>query len=57
VSVYKDRPWLGLYRDGAPPDIEQEHSSMLELFRATVARNSSSIEEYSCSMSGGAPSR
>jgi long-chain acyl-CoA synthetase len=43
VSVYKDRPWLGLYRDGAPPDIEQEYSSMLELFRATVARNNEAV--------------
>jgi long-chain acyl-CoA synthetase len=43
VSVYTDRPWLSLYRDGAPPDIEQEHATMLELFRATVARDSAAV--------------
>ncbi len=43
MSVYTDRPWLGLYRDGAPSDIEQDHATMLELFRATVARNSEAV--------------
>jgi long-chain acyl-CoA synthetase len=40
VSAYTDRPWLALYRDGAPPDLEQDHADMLSLFRATLARNS-----------------
>ena len=43
MSLYTDRPWLELYREGTPADLEQEHSTMLELFRATVARNGSAV--------------
>ncbi|WP_028927498.1 class I adenylate-forming enzyme family protein [Pseudonocardia acaciae] len=38
MTVYTDRPWLGRYTDGLPADITADHATMLELFRASVAR-------------------
>ena len=30
--TYEDRPWLALYRNDVPPDIDVEHPTMLEMF-------------------------
>jgi long-chain acyl-CoA synthetase len=38
MSVYDERPWLKLYGEGLPHDIELEHESMLAAFRQTVQR-------------------
>jgi long-chain acyl-CoA synthetase len=38
VSAYTSRPWLARYREGQPADLEPEFGSMLELFRASLAR-------------------
>jgi len=38
-SAYASRPWLALYPDGLPASITPEHTSMLSLFAATVARD------------------
>jgi long-chain acyl-CoA synthetase len=38
VSVSADRPWLSLYDNGRPPDITPDYSTMLEMFRAALAR-------------------
>jgi len=38
MSSYSDRPWLTLYPAGQPADIVSEHSTMLEMFRASVRR-------------------
>jgi long-chain acyl-CoA synthetase len=37
-SVYDERPWLALYAEGQPADIEPEHASALAMFDATVRR-------------------
>jgi long-chain acyl-CoA synthetase len=37
-SVYRDKPWLGRYRAGQPDSIAPEYGTMLEAFRASVAR-------------------
>jgi long-chain acyl-CoA synthetase len=37
-SVYRDKPWLARYRAGQPDSITPEHGTMLEAFRASVAR-------------------
>jgi long-chain acyl-CoA synthetase len=37
VSAYDERPWLSLYAQGRPHEIELEHESILEAFRRTVA--------------------
>jgi long-chain acyl-CoA synthetase len=37
-SVYRDRPWLARYRAGQPGNITPEYGTMLEAFRASVAR-------------------
>jgi long-chain acyl-CoA synthetase len=37
-SVYRDKPWLARYRAGQPDSIAPEHGTMLEAFRASVAR-------------------
>ena len=34
---YTDRPWLALYPEGTPSDIEAEHATALEVFDAAVA--------------------
>jgi len=37
VSAYDERPWLSLYAEGRPNEIELEHESILEAFGRTVA--------------------
>jgi long-chain acyl-CoA synthetase len=37
-SVYRDKPWLARYRPGQPNSITPEYGTMLEAFRASVAR-------------------
>src|SRR5919206_2980080 len=39
MSVYDERPWLSLYDDEVPADLELEHDSALEMFRASVERD------------------
>ena len=39
MSVYDERPWLSLYDDEVPADLELEHESGLEMFRASVERD------------------
>jgi len=39
MSVYDERPWLSLYDDEVPADLELEHQSALEMFRASVERD------------------
>jgi long-chain acyl-CoA synthetase len=36
MSVYDQRPWLGLYAPGVPHEIELEHDSMLAAFTRTA---------------------
>jgi len=38
MTTYTGRPWTNLYSDGCPPDITPDHSTMLELFSASVTR-------------------
>jgi long-chain acyl-CoA synthetase len=38
MSTHTDRPWLALYDDGAPPEIELEHASALAMFDRAVQR-------------------
>jgi long-chain acyl-CoA synthetase len=38
LSSYADRPWLQLYDEGKPSDIEVEHDTALAMFRAGVER-------------------
>jgi long-chain acyl-CoA synthetase len=38
MSVYDERPWLSLYDEDLPADLELEHQSGLEMFRASVER-------------------
>jgi long-chain acyl-CoA synthetase len=35
--VYEERPWLSLYAEGRPHEIELEHESILEAFERTAA--------------------
>ena len=42
-SVYRDKPWLARYRSGQPGSIMPEHGTMLEAFRASVARVPDSV--------------
>ncbi len=37
-SPYRDKPWLARYRAGQPDSIAPEYATMLEAFRASVAR-------------------
>jgi long-chain acyl-CoA synthetase len=37
-SAYRDKPWLARYRPGQPDSITPEYGTMLEAFRASVAR-------------------
>lgn len=40
MSVYDERPWLGVYREAdLPEQIEAAYENGLEMFRATVARS------------------
>ncbi|WP_448612745.1 long-chain-fatty-acid--CoA ligase [Modestobacter sp. URMC 112] len=36
MSTYDDRPWLALYEPGQPTELEVEHDTALEMFRAAV---------------------
>jgi long-chain acyl-CoA synthetase len=38
MSVYEQRPWLKLYDEDVPADLELEHESALAMFSATVER-------------------
>jgi len=38
MGNYEQRPWLPLYDEGKPADIELEHRSALEMFKSAVAR-------------------
>jgi long-chain acyl-CoA synthetase len=38
MSVYDDKPWLALYPEGTPADIELEYDSALAMFTAAVQR-------------------
>jgi long-chain acyl-CoA synthetase len=38
MSTHTDRPWLALYDESAPPEIEPEHHSALAMFDSAVAR-------------------
>lgn len=38
MSIYDERPWLTLYGDGQPSDIEVEFADALEMFRHSVKR-------------------
>ena len=38
MSIYDERPWLKLYPEGLPHELELEHESMLAAFRQTVER-------------------
>jgi long-chain acyl-CoA synthetase len=37
MSVYEERPWLALYGEGQPADTTPEHTTMLEVFEASLA--------------------
>ncbi|WP_433289840.1 AMP-binding protein [Pseudonocardia sp. CA-142604] len=39
MATYDERPWLPLYADGQPHDIEPEFTDALAMFRAAVGRN------------------
>jgi long-chain acyl-CoA synthetase len=38
MSVYDERPWLALYDEGVPADIEPEYENALEMFQASARR-------------------
>jgi long-chain acyl-CoA synthetase len=38
MSIYDEKPWLEAYAPGVPAEIEAEHPSGLEMFRATTER-------------------
>jgi long-chain acyl-CoA synthetase len=38
MSVYDEKPWLARYASGVPAEIEVEHATGLDMFRATVER-------------------
>src|SRR2546423_3064150 len=38
MSVYDERPWLKQSPAGLPTDIEVEHETALDMFKATAAR-------------------
>jgi long-chain acyl-CoA synthetase len=38
MTIYDERPWLPLYDDGMPPDIQREYDNCLEMFQASVRR-------------------
>jgi long-chain acyl-CoA synthetase len=42
-SAYRDKPWLARYRRGQPGSISPEYGTMLEAFRASVARSPDSV--------------
>src|SRR3978361_2558849 len=38
MSIYDERPWLALYPEGTPADLELEYDSGLAMFAAAVQR-------------------
>ena len=38
MGIYEDRPWLSLFNEGLPSDIEQTYDNGLAMFRAAVER-------------------
>jgi long-chain acyl-CoA synthetase len=42
-SVYRDQPWLARYRAGQPDSITPEYGTMMEAFRASVARDPAAV--------------
>ena len=38
MSIYHERPWLALYDEGMPTDIQLEHENALDMFKAALAR-------------------
>jgi long-chain acyl-CoA synthetase len=38
MTTHTDRPWLALYDDGTPAEIEREYESALDMFEASVRR-------------------
>jgi long-chain acyl-CoA synthetase len=38
MTTHTDRPWLALYDDGTPAEIEREYESALDMFAASVRR-------------------
>jgi long-chain acyl-CoA synthetase len=42
-SAYRDKPWLASYRAGQPDSITPEYGTMLEAFRASVARDPAAV--------------
>ena len=42
-SVYRDKPWLARYRAGQPDSIAPEYGTMLEAFRASLARDPAAV--------------
>lgn len=43
MTTYRERPWIRLYPDGLPADLSPEFETMLDLFRATVARDPEAV--------------
>ena len=43
MSIYDEKPWLKEYAPGVPAEIEAEHSSGLEMFRATAERRADGV--------------
>src|SRR5205807_124168 len=39
MSIYDQKPWLKQYAPGVPAEIEAEHATGLEMFRATAQRH------------------
>ena len=39
MSAYTDKPWLALYPESYPAEIDQEFTTMLDLFEASLARD------------------
>jgi long-chain acyl-CoA synthetase len=46
MTIYEDRPWLALYRDGQPSELDVDFTDGLSLFRATVAAGPDSVAAY-----------
>ena len=43
MSIYDEKPWLEAYAPGVPAEIEAEHPSGLEMFRATTERQPNGV--------------
>ena len=39
MSTYRDRPWLGRYDEGLPPEITREHDNLLAMWAAALTRD------------------